>query len=49
MKRKRSPVEQVVAAVKQHELGTQAGDIARKLVIAEQTFYLCFFQNQKWY
>lgn len=39
MKRKRYSVEQIVAAVKQHELGTSAADIARKLGIAEQTFY----------
>ena len=38
MKRKRYSVEQIVAAVKQHELGTPAADIARKLGIAEQTF-----------
>ena len=28
-----------MAAVKQHELGVSATDIARKLGIAEQTFY----------
>jgi putative transposase len=39
MKRKSYSVEQIVAAVKQHELGTSAADIARKLGIAEQTFY----------
>ena len=39
MKRKRYSVEQIVAAVKQHELGTPAADIARKLGIAEQTLY----------
>ena len=39
MKRKRYSVEQIVAAVKQHELGTSAADISRKLGIAEQTFY----------
>ena len=39
MKRKRYSVEQIVAAVKQHELGAPAADIARKLGIAEQTFY----------
>ena len=39
MKRKRYSVEQIVAAVKQHELGTPASDIARKRGIAEQTFY----------
>ena len=39
MKRKRYSVELIVAAVKQHELGTPAADIARKLGIAEQTFY----------
>lgn len=32
-------MEQIVAAVKQHELGTPVGDIARKLGVAEQTFY----------
>ena len=39
MKRKRYSVEQIVAAVKQHEMGTPVSDIARKLGIAEQTFY----------
>jgi len=39
MKRKRYSVEQIVAAVKQHEMGTPVPDIARKLGIAEQTFY----------
>jgi len=39
MKRKRYSVEQIVAAVKQHEMGLPAGDIARKLGIEEQTFY----------
>jgi len=41
MKRKRYSVEQIVAAVKEHELGTSAAEIARKLGIAEQTFYRC--------
>ncbi|MCY4420223.1 MAG: transposase [Gammaproteobacteria bacterium] len=39
MKSKRYSVEQVVAALKQHELGTPVSDIARKLGVAEQTFY----------
>lgn len=39
MKGKRYSVEQIVSAVKQHELGTSVPDIARKLGIAEQTFY----------
>jgi putative transposase len=39
MKRKRYSVVQIVAAVKQHEAGTSAADISRKLGIAEQTFY----------
>ena len=39
MKRKRFSVEQIVAAVKQHDLGLSATDMARKLGIAEQTFY----------
>ena len=39
MKRKRYSVEQIVVAVKQHELGAPAADIARKLGIAEQTLY----------
>ena len=37
MKRKRCSVEQIVAAVGQHDLGVSAADIARKLGIAEQT------------
>jgi transposase InsO family protein len=39
MKRKRYSTEQIVAAIKQHELGTPAADIIRMLGIAEQTFY----------
>ena len=39
MKRKRCSIEQIVSAAKQHELGTPATDISRKLGIAEQTFY----------
>lgn len=39
MKRKRYSVEQITAALKQHELGLSAAEIARKLGIAEQTFY----------
>jgi len=39
MKRKRYSVEQIVAAVKQHEMGISVADIARKLGIAEGTFY----------
>lgn len=39
MKRTRYSVEQMVAAVKQHDMGLPVGDIARKLGIAEQTFY----------
>ena len=39
MKRKRYSVEQIVGAVRQHDLGVSAADIARKLGIAEQTFY----------
>jgi len=39
MKRKRYSVEQIVAAVQQHEMGTTVSDICRKLGIAEGTFY----------
>ena len=39
MKRKRYSVEQIIGAVKQHELGTPVVDICRKLGIAEGTFY----------
>ena len=39
MKRKRYSVEQIVLAVKQHELGTPVSEIVRKLGIAELTFY----------
>ena len=39
MKKKRYSVEQIVAAVKQHETGTTVADICRKMGIAEGTFY----------
>lgn len=39
MKRKRYSVEQITAAVKQHEMGTKVPDIYRKLGIAEGIFY----------
>ena len=39
MKRKRYSVEQIVAALKQHENGLSVGEVTRKLGIAEQTFY----------
>lgn len=39
MKRKRYSVEQIIAAVKQNELGTPVPDIARRLSVAEQTVY----------
>ena len=39
MKCKRYSVEQIEAAVQQHDMGLPAEDIARKLGIAEQTFY----------
>ena len=39
MQRKRYSVEQIIAAVKQNELGTPVPDIARKLGVAEQTVY----------
>ena len=35
----RFSVEQMVAAVKQNELGTPVPELCRKLGIAEQTFY----------
>jgi len=39
MKRKRFSVEQIVAIVKQGELGTPVADLIRKIGITEQTFY----------
>ena len=39
MKGKRYSVEQIIAAVKQHEHGMSVGDVCRKLGIAEATFY----------
>jgi putative transposase len=39
MKKKRYSMEQIIAAVKQNELGTSVPDIARKLGVAEQTVY----------
>lgn len=39
MARKRFSVEQIMAAVKQHELGANVQDVCRKMGIAEATFY----------
>jgi len=39
VKRKRFSVEQIVAVLKQAELGTPVVDLIRHLGIAEQTFY----------
>jgi len=39
VKRKRFRVEQIVAVLKQAELGTPVSDLIRHVGIAEQTFY----------
>ena len=39
MKQKRFSVEQVVAVLKQAEVGTPVADLIRKVGITEQTFY----------
>lgn len=39
MKGKRYSVEQIVAAVKQHDAGAPVGEVRRKPGIAEATFY----------
>jgi putative transposase len=39
VKRKRFSVEQIVAVLKQAELGMAVGDIVRQTGISEQTFY----------
>lgn len=39
MKRKRFSVEQINAAIQQHELGASVPDVCRKLGISEATFY----------
>jgi putative transposase len=39
MNRKHYSVEQIVAVLKQAELGMPVGDIVRQLGISEQTFY----------
>jgi len=39
MKRKRFSVEQIVAVLKQAELGTPVADLVRQIGISEQTFY----------
>ena len=46
MKRKRYSVEQIVAAVRKHDLGVSAADIARTLGIAEQPEPVAFTQAQ---
>jgi putative transposase len=39
MKRKRFSVEQIVAVLKQAELGLPVGEVIRQVGISEQTFY----------
>jgi transposase-like protein len=39
MKKKRFSVEQIVAVVKQAELGVPVAEVIRKVGISEQTFY----------
>jgi putative transposase len=39
MKKKRFSVEQIVATLKQAELGMPVADVTRQLGISEQTFY----------
>ena len=39
MKRKRFSVEQIVAVLKQAELGMPVADVIRQMGISEQTFY----------
>ena len=39
MKRKRFSVEQIVAVLKQGELGMSVSDVTRQMGISEQTFY----------
>lgn len=39
MKRKRFSVEQIVAVLKQTDLGMPVADVIRKVGISEQTFY----------
>ena len=41
MKRKRFSVEQIVAVLKQAELGMPVADLIRQIGISEQTFYRC--------
>ena len=39
MKRKRFSVEQIIAVLKQAELGMPVADVIRRIGISEQTFY----------
>jgi putative transposase len=39
VKRKRFSVEQIVAVLKQAEMGTPVSDLIRRIGVAEQTFY----------
>ena len=39
MKKKRFSVEQIVAVLKEAELGTPVADLIRKVGVSEQTFY----------
>lgn len=39
MKKKRYSTEQIVAALKQAEMGMSVADLIRQMVITEQTYY----------
>ncbi len=39
MKRSKFTEEQIIGAIKQHEAGSKAQDICRKLGVSEQSFY----------
>ncbi len=41
MKRKRFSVEQIVAVLKQAEVGVPVTELIRRVGISEQTFYRC--------
>lgn len=48
MKRKRFSVEQIVAILKQAELGLPVADLIRQVGISEQTFYRWKKQYSGW-